>query len=87
MKTYAERMDHPEGLAIDGNGDLWAGRSAPRPISHASERNSQATRPRVLLLPSCEAIEILALTSVFGDRIVDEFCAGGFRPGLAQAGS
>ena len=28
IKTYAEGLDHPEGLAIDGNGDLWAGGEA-----------------------------------------------------------
>lgn len=28
IKTYAEGLDHPEGLAIDGTGDLWAGGEA-----------------------------------------------------------
>jgi gluconolactonase len=28
IKTYAEGLDHPEGLAIDCDGDLWAGGEA-----------------------------------------------------------
>lgn len=28
IRTYAEGLDHPEGLAIDGDGDLWAGGEA-----------------------------------------------------------